>query len=646
MAKEFYQQQHLQLGCCLLARFPSSPLNPTILSRVFICLSTFSMDRQLPLAKCSQQRCDEWIFRDVPSDITIVVSGGAFALHKFPLVSRSGRIRKLIAERRDSDTSRIELPSLQGGAESFELAAKFCYGVNFEITAANVAQLCCVSDYLEMTEEFSKNNLSSRAEEYLDSIVCKNLEMCVEVLQQCEDLLPLADELKIVSRCIDSIASKACVEQIASSFSRLEYSSSGRLHMSRQAKPEGDWWVEDLSVLRIDLYQRVIKAMKCRGVRAESIGASLMNYAEKELTRKSSLGNPSGQPKADVLAGSNGHERLVVETIVGLLPLEKLAIPISFLFGLLRSAVLLDCTVASRLDLERRIGSQLDMATLDDLLIPSFRHAGDTLFDVDTVHRILINFSQQDDSEEDDMEDGSLFESDSPHSPSQSALYKVSKLVDNYLAEIAPDANLKLNRLIAIADALPAHARTVHDGLYRAIDIYLKAHYGLSDADKKRLCKLLDFQKLSQEAGAHAAQNERLPLQSMVQVLYFEQLRLRNALTCSYPDEDRKPMHQSWRISSGALSASMSPRDNYASLRRENRELKLELARLRMRLNDLEKEHVCMKRDMEKSSSHKFISSFSRKISKLNFFGHSSSRESTSPSKHSQRTDSKMIERR
>ena len=392
---------------------------------------------------------------------------------QFPLVSRSGRIRRLVAEHRDSDISKVELLNLPGGAESFELAAKFCYGINFEITPGNVAQLCCASDYLEMSEEFSKDNLGSRAEEYLESIVSKNLEMCVEVLQQCENLLPLADELKVVSRCIDAIASKACTEQIASSFSRLEYSSSGRLHMSKQATCDSDWWIEDISVLRVDLYERVITAMKCRGVRPESIGASLVNYAQRELTKKSSLWNPSGQTKVDFVTSSYGQEKLVVETIVSLFPVEKLAIPISFLFGLLRSAVMLDCSVACRLDLERRIGSQLDIATLDDLLIPSFKHSADTLFDVDTVHRILVNFSQQDDSE-DDMEDASVFESDSPRSPSQSALFKVSKLVDNYLAEIAPDANLKLSKFMVIADSLPSHARTIHDGLYRAIDIYLK----------------------------------------------------------------------------------------------------------------------------------------------------------------------------
>ncbi|KAB2075400.1 hypothetical protein ES319_A07G218600v1 [Gossypium barbadense] len=571
--------------------------------------------QQLSLVKSSRQSCNEWIFRDVPSDITIEVNGGTFALHKFPLVSRSGRIRKLVAEHRDSDISRVELMNLPGGAESFELAAKFCYGINFEITSLNVAQLCCVSDNLEMTEEFSKDNLHLHAEQYLESIVYKNLEMCVEVLQQCENLLPHANELNIVSRCIDAVASKACAEQIALSFSRLEYSSSGRLHTIRQAKCEGDWWIEDLSVIRIDLYQRVITAMKCRGVRPESIGASLVNYAQKVLTKKVDL-------------VSTGHQKLVVETIISLLPVERLAVPISFLFELLRNAVMLDCTIAGRLDLERRIGSQLDIATLDDLLIP-----------------IVVNFSQQDDDEY-DMDDVSIFASDSPHSPSQSALLKVSKLVDDYLAEIALDVNLKLSKFMAIAEALPAHSRTIHDGLYRAIDIYLKTHKGILDADKKKLCKLIDFQKLSQEAGAHAALNERLPLQSVVQVLYFEQLRLRNAFCCSHTDGNHKPVHhQSWQTSSGGLSAAMSPRDNYASLRRENRELKLELARLRMRLNDLEKEHVCMKRDMAKSHSHKFMSSFSKKIAKLRFFRHSSSRGSSSPSRQSYRADSKVIER-
>jgi NPH3 family len=312
-----------------------------------------------------------------------------------------------------------------------------------------------------MSEEYCNENLSVRSESYLDTVVCKSLEMCIEVLHQCESLLPLAEELKIVEKCVDSIALKAYAEQVASSFSQLEYSSSGRLHMNKQLKCNGDWWIEDLSVLRIDMYQKVIEAIRCRGVRPESIGTSLMNYTERLFKRTPSYINPTCEKK------------LVIETISALLPQEKSTVPVNFLFGLLRSAVMLACNISCKMNLERRIGAQLDMATLDDLLIPSSKCSGETLFDVDTVHRILVTFSQQEDSEEGEF--GYDYDSEgSINPPTQSALVKVASLIDSYLAEIAPDANLSLAKFIAVADTLPGYARVTDDGLYRAVDIYLK----------------------------------------------------------------------------------------------------------------------------------------------------------------------------
>lgn len=47
----------------------------------------------------------------------------------------------------------------------------------------------------------------------------------------------------------------------------------------------------------------------------------------------------------------------------------------------------------------------------------------------------------------------------------------------------------------------------------------------MTKADKKRICGLMDVKKLSTEASIHAAQNERLPLRVVVQVLFFEQLK-------------------------------------------------------------------------------------------------------------------------
>ncbi|XP_042443992.1 BTB/POZ domain-containing protein At3g08570-like [Zingiber officinale] len=211
------------------------------------------------LMKCRFVLCR--IFSDVAGDVTIYVDGQSFLLHKFPLVSRSGKIWKMVVESREPDLSRLELHEVLGGAEAFELAAKFCYGTNFEITASNVAQLRCIAEYLEMTEQYQERNLIVRAEAFLNEVVFQSLEKSLEVLSSSNGLSPIVDEVGIVNRCIDAIVINASKEQLVSSLAHLECDSrSGKLMMHCQ-----DWWVEDLSVLKIDLYRRVIAAMRRAG---------------------------------------------------------------------------------------------------------------------------------------------------------------------------------------------------------------------------------------------------------------------------------------------------------------------------------------------------------------------------------------------
>lgn len=597
------------------------------------------------------KRTNEWLLSDVPSDISVEVGGTIFALHKFPLVSRSGRIRKQLAESKDG---KVHLQDMPGGADAFELAAKFCYGVNLEITALNVAILRCAASYLEMTDHYGEGSLESRTEAYLNEIVCQNLADSVTVLHSCENLLPFAEDLKIITRCIEGITSNACKEQLSTGLSRLQYS--GSSHMENRLYPIGlgfvpqapkpppatdSWWGKELTVLNIHMFQRVLTAMKSRGLGQDIISGALMHYAQSSLEgyMKNMVRDPQcpTQPKFKPLGVSppltvlEREQRSVVETVVSLLPQQSegrctSTIPLSFLSWLLRTAIMLNATASCRMELEKRIGSHLDQASLDDLLIPSFSYNDEkhTLFDTDVVLRLVANFLQVREAEE--LSDGGMnargdgnYESDGMGSPNQNAVIKVSKVMDSYLAEIAPDSNLAVSKLIALAEALPDHARLVDDGLYRAIDIFLKAHPNIKEAERNKLCKLMDCQKLSHEACSHAAQNERLPVQLAVQVLYFEQLKLRNAMNGSCgPDHLIPSSNYPQRLSSGAPSAAISPRDNYASVRRENRELKLEVARMRMRLTDLEKDHVSMKQELVKSTStHKFLHSFSKKLGKL-----------------------------
>ncbi|KAJ7527747.1 hypothetical protein O6H91_16G069300 [Diphasiastrum complanatum] len=539
-------------------------------------------------------RSFEWAMKpNLQTDLVVAAGGINFALNKLPLVSRSGRIRKMLSSSKEHSLIQLDLSDIPGGAEAFELAAKFCYNVAFEMTTSNVAPLCCAAHYLEMTEEYSERNLISHCEKCLVEIVMQHPANAAVVLHSCESLLPDAEDLNIVSRCIHA-TSTACREQVLAANSQVGLKSFHHTEMttndSQQNVQHVKYWADDLSILRIDFYQRVLAAMKSQGLRDESIGGALMRYAYHSLkglnrklvgweASKSSFKEPTTTP-------TEHEQRILVETIVTMLPSEKNSTSCSFLFGLLSTAVALDATLACRLELEQKIALQLEQATLDDLLIPSSSY--------------------------------------------------VTKLLDAYLGEIAPDTNLKLEKFISLASLLPDHARVVDDNLYKAIDAYLKTHPDLTEIDRRRLCKLMDVQKLSQEACSHAAQNERLPVQVVIQVLYFEQMRLRKAMAASFEEGEQMGYH-SLKMNSGARSAAMSPRDMYSSIRRENRELRLEVARMKMRLTDLEKEQINMKRNVGRPglmNGSKLFQSFSKTLSRLNPFHRSSSRHSKASSRH------------
>ncbi|KAG4987750.1 hypothetical protein AAZX31_11G048300 [Glycine max] len=538
------------------------------------------------LLSSAMKRTSEWIFsQEIPSDVNVQVGEASFSLHKvanqfkydslFPLVSKCGYIRKLVSESNDADVSFIELPEVPGGAEAFELAAKFCYGINFDINVENIATLRCVAEYLEMTEDYSVGNLVGRTDAYLNEVALKTIAGAVSILHMSENLLPIAERAKLVSRCIDAIAFIACKESQFCSSARSESGSVGVVSsMASNQRPVVDWWAEDLTVLRIDIFQRVIIAMMARGFKQYAIGPILMLYAQKSLRGLDVF----GKARKKIEPREEHEKRVVLETTVSLLPREKNAMSVSFLSMLLRAAIYLETTVACRLDLEKRMAMQLGQAVLDDLLIPSYSFTGDTLFDVDTVQRIMSNYLES--------QTGShlVFNADDEYfSPPQSDMERVGKLMENYIAEIATDRNLPVPKFTSLAELIPEQSRPTEDGMYRAIDIFLKAHPALSDMDRKKVCSVMDCQKLSREACAHAAQNDRLPVQTVVQVLYYEQQRLRDAMNGSGSGES------SVDSKLNVYSTDLHPVSNELStLRRENEDLKLELVKLKMRLKEIE----------------------------------------------------------
>uniref|UniRef100_A0A7C9AIZ3 NPH3 domain-containing protein n=1 Tax=Opuntia streptacantha TaxID=393608 RepID=A0A7C9AIZ3_OPUST len=488
---------------------------------------------------------------DVSYDLVIQLKGYKYLLHKFPLLSKCLRLQKLCTESPDSSTHQIiQLPSdFPGGVEAFEPCAKFCYGITITLSAYNIVAVRCAAEYLQMTEEAEKGNLIYKIEVFLNSCILQGWKDSIVTLQTTKAFPAWSEDLGITSRCIEAIASKVLTHPLKTGLSHSCSRRGGRDDVScnggggvpdsaRHKNLSKGWWAEDVAELGIDLYWRTMVAIKSGGrVPSSLIGEALQIYASKWLPTKQVI----PEINSDVSGEKTTKYRLLLESIVSLLPAEKGAVSCSFLLKLLRAANLLNASSSSKMELARRVGLQLEEANVRDLLIPS--SIGETLYDVDLFMTILEQFMSQGQSpptspprtkgrferrtrsrsaENIDLE---FQESRRSSSASHSSKLKVARLVDRYLQEISHDPKLPLSNMIAIAEAIPEFARIDHDDLYKAIDTYLKAHPELTKSERKRLCRVLNCKKLSMEACMHAAQNELLPLRVVVQVLFCEQAR-------------------------------------------------------------------------------------------------------------------------
>ncbi|XP_044460609.1 BTB/POZ domain-containing protein At5g47800 isoform X2 [Mangifera indica] len=451
------------------------------------------------------------VISDAPSDLIIQVNNISFLLHKFLLLPKCGLLQRLCSDVHDSGNATIELHDIPGGEDAFELCAKFCYGITINLSAYNFVSAFCAAKFLRMTESVEHGNFVLKLEAFFNSCILQGWKDSIVTLENTIKLSEWAENLGIIRRCIDSILEKILAPPAKVTWS-YTYTRPGYTRKRHQSAPK-DWWTEDISDLDIDLFRCIITAVRSTYMLStQLIGEALHVYVCRWLPDTTK--NISPETSASQTEETLEKNRRILETIVSMIPADRESISVGFLLRLLSIANYLGVSPVTKTELRKRASPKLEEATINDLLFPSHLSSDQHLYDIDLVMAVLESYMV-------------VWRRQSPASADNSeslrSIKKVAELIDSYLQVVARDVNMPVFKVMSLAEALPDVAREEHDSLYKFINIYLKEHPGLSKAEKKRLCGILDCQKLSKDIRAHAVKNERLPLRTVVQVIFYEQ---------------------------------------------------------------------------------------------------------------------------
>lgn len=132
----------------------------------------------------------------------------------------------------------------------------------------------------------------------------------------------------------------------------------------------------------------------------------------------------------------------------------------------------------------------------------------------------------------------------------------------------------------------------------------------------------MDCQKLSIDACMHAAQNERLPLRVVVQVLFSEQIKISNAIA-NNTLKDGGESHSQPMISTRKALLEGTPQsfqEGWATAKKDINTLKFELESVKAKCLEIQTEMDNLQRQFEKTVKPKQTSAWTsgwKKLSKL-----------------------------
>ncbi|KAL1807518.1 hypothetical protein ACET3Z_024508 [Daucus carota] len=485
-------------------------------------------------------------------DLQIHINGQQTFFLNEKIISRfSGKLRRIIKQERrrtQIKNSGIQIDGFPGGPFGFEQVSRFCYSNgSFVVNFSNVCLLHCCGLFLVMTEKVSACNLLQQTEAFLEEMFSWSRTDVLTCLRSCESFFEYADSHGLIEKLLNTLLAKIAqhsdVFVCSSSSSSSPETTATPFRLSSSTKsmtPEvlgltkssskKFWWFDELTVLPPMVIERFVKIFGAYGTDDTSLVLTrfILNYLKTSV-----------QSKHDVMIKPctiSEYTRLADIAVYGVLTVRKSTFSCRGLFWILRLVTTFGISRDCRTGLERLIASVLDQAKLDDLLVSA--NDGNSVYDVNLVVRLIRLFVHTYSKEEYTQK-----------------MKKVGWLLDNYLREIAPDQNLKISRFLGVAESLSDCARDCFDGVYRAVDIYLESHPSLSLEERSRLCRCLNYKKLSLEACKDLAKNPRVPPRVSVEALAAQTSSTTYDIITNSPALDPSPKDHDHEYQSSSYSS-------------------------------------------------------------------------------------------
>ncbi|XP_074562978.1 BTB/POZ domain-containing protein At3g22104-like [Curcuma longa] len=521
-------------------------------------------------------------------DLEVDVDGEeTFLVDKEVLSSFCGRLRNLSNKALTASPTKplkVAITGFPGGSEAFELMAKFCYnnGRAQMITSHSTCLLHSVAHFMDMSDgvSASTNNLLELTEKSLEGLPYWSWPEIMHALKQCQDTFSVSVSSGLLDRVMESVVGRITAVADASpsgsspESSALRLSVDSRSTISTKNSSHRAWWFQDILSLSPDMIKKIISSMVLQKVDHVLVSKFLMHYLKNTVSSSSCNKKRAAEISIELLYSLDGGS----------------SVSCKGLFDVLRVSASLKLSKGCQIKLESMIGRKFDHATLDSLLIPA--PAGmDCLYDVSLILRFL-----------------KCFLSTSIVRESIARLKQAAKLMDSYLAEIAPDFSLKPLMFVSLATALPDEARDSHDSIYRAIDMYLEVHTQLLEEEKTKLFCAINYEKLSSESCKHLAKNSKFPSRTVIRALVSQQRKLRSLLQETNQLKEPSPERNQSKKKQLSDDQQVILYAKKLEICSENKRLKSQLQGMQWKVTELEKICKKMQAQMEKAMKMRRVS--------------------------------------